>query len=336
MNRLFKFSVLLSFVFVLNACNESNNEPQPSEEDNPKVMILNEGGFLKGNASFDLYDKTEEALSEDVFFALNNRPLGDVLQSVVLSADKLYWVVNNSGKIEVTDKQGRSQASITGFTSPRYMAVMNGKGYVSDLFSGKIWVTDLMANKITDSILAPGWSEGIVATEGEVWVARPSFKSIYRIDISGNVLKDSIELSSGASELIADGKGNIWALCGGNSSNNVKASITQIRLSDRKILSEIFFDGQYPSRLRYHQGNVYFVVSGDVYRVAENASEAGIAWLSGVAAYGLEIDPQNGEVWIGNAKDFTGKSEVTVYSQQGDKLKTLQTGVATNGFLFLP
>lgn len=336
MNKLMKMSVLLlSSMFVFNACSDKNNDPEPDNETPERVLILNEGGFLKGNASIDVYNVEGNQLEEDVFFSKNNRPLGDVLQSVTVSGNQLYWIVNNSGKIEVTDQQLRSVGTITGFTSPRNMAVLNGKGYVTDLFSGKIWVTDLASAKITDSIVAPGWSEGILAAEGEIWVARPSQKYIYRIDVTLNTLKDSIELPSGASELVSDNKGNIWVLCGGNQANNVKASVVRIRLSDRTVIADLPFEGQYPSRLRYNAGMVYFVVGGEVFRVAEDASTAGLAWLSAASAYGLNIDPQTQNVWVGNARDFSGKSEVSVYDPQGNKIKSLETGVATNGFLFL-
>lgn len=86
----------------------------------------------------------------DVFKQANNKVLGDVLQSMSIINDKLYLVVNNSGKVEVLDKRNFiSISTIAGLRSPRYIeAVSSNKAYISDLYDKAITVIDLSNNSV--------------------------------------------------------------------------------------------------------------------------------------------------------------------------------------------
>ena len=61
---------------------------------------MNEGNFQLGNASVDVFDKTTGSISRSVFQSSNDRPLGDIAQSMLIDADTGYIVINNSGKVE--------------------------------------------------------------------------------------------------------------------------------------------------------------------------------------------------------------------------------------------
>ena len=66
------------------------------------------------------------------FLKCNGRPLGDVPNSMIINGYLAYIVVNNSGKIEVINRNSlESVATINGLISPRNMAVVNdNKAYV--------------------------------------------------------------------------------------------------------------------------------------------------------------------------------------------------------------
>ena len=81
----------------------------PAVDNNPDIIkehgvfIVNEGNYTWSNASVSFYNFVNGQYFEDVFDEVNNRPLGDVAQSIAVSNGKAYIVVNNSNKIEIVD-----------------------------------------------------------------------------------------------------------------------------------------------------------------------------------------------------------------------------------------
>ena len=63
------------------------------------VFVLNEGNFQFSNASLSFYDPEADTVANNLFYKANNAPIGDVGQSLALSEEKLYIVVNNSNYI---------------------------------------------------------------------------------------------------------------------------------------------------------------------------------------------------------------------------------------------
>lgn len=330
---LFLWPLLLAGV--CSSCSESPENELVENIEGRIIYVLNEGGFQKGNASIDAYNPESKQIQSGRFFQKNNRPLGDVLQSVQNWNNQLCWVVNNSGKIEITDAKLGSVATITGMTSPRYMAILSNKAYVTDLFSNYIWVVDLSAASIIDSIAVSGWTEGIATDNaGQVWFTRPSSAFIYKIDPSSNGITDSIEVSAGAYELVKDEAGNFWVLCSGNSTNSIKPALCSVNPSTKEVGWRSDFDGEYPSKLRFNAGNVYFLMGGKVYVKKDAGNKLEMLSEEISSAYGLGIDPMTKEIYVSDAKDFNMASEVHVYNAAGQLKNSFSTGVATNGFLF--
>lgn len=330
---LFLWPLFLAGVF--SSCSENPEEDLVENLEGRRIYVLNEGGFQKGNASIDLYNPESNQVLSGRFFQKNNRPLGDVLQSVQKWNEKLCWVVNNSGKMEITDADLNSVSTISGMTSPRYMAILTNTAYVSDLFSNFIWVVDLNAGRITDSIAVSGWTEGILADDdGQVWFARPSSSFIYKIDPSSNKIIDSIEVAVGTQELTKDEVGNLWVLCSGNSTNNIKPAVCRVDPISKTVGQKQELDGSYPSKLRFHNGSVYFLMGGKVY-VGDEAGNNFRSFSDEISsAYGLEIDPKTNDVYVSDAKDFQMASDVHIYDASGQLKKSFTSGVASNGFLF--
>src|SRR6056297_456955 len=92
------------------------------------VFISCEGNFMYGNGSLSFYNTQTGMVTNRVFYARNNAPLGDVVQSLASHGSFMYVVVNNSGKIYVVDQETvEFRGVIKGLTSPRYIHFLSGE-----------------------------------------------------------------------------------------------------------------------------------------------------------------------------------------------------------------
>ena len=102
------FFLLNACVFLVSLLVSCKKETPPDDNDidittSHGVFIVNEGNFQWSNASITYYNFSNNDYKEDIFKDVNNRPLGDVAQSVCIYNGKAYIVVNNSNKIEIVN-----------------------------------------------------------------------------------------------------------------------------------------------------------------------------------------------------------------------------------------
>lgn len=165
------YVVIGLIILALGSCTKDYEDYGPKLVDDnieipveSSVIVLNEGNFMFGNGSISLLDENTETVGNEVFKSVNGFPLGDVPQSMIIHDTLGYIVVNNSSKIEVVDGQFKSKRTITGFNSPRHMAIIKEQpltAWVTDLYADKIWEVNLDSGMINGSVNAPGWSENI-------------------------------------------------------------------------------------------------------------------------------------------------------------------------------
>lgn len=85
------------FSILLLACTKENATPEP---DNGKyesgVMVINEGPFGSGTGTLDFYNRVTNTYETNIFEKVNNRPLGNIVQSYSKNANMGFVVVNNA------------------------------------------------------------------------------------------------------------------------------------------------------------------------------------------------------------------------------------------------
>ncbi|NCP46592.1 MAG: hypothetical protein GW818_09295, partial [Flavobacteriales bacterium] len=225
MRLLFGYSIL-SLLLILFSCKKEEVGPQCKNcIENPiipnsdnKILIINEGNFGFGNASISLYNPTSNILNNNVFQQANNYPLGDVAQSAVLFENKLYIVVNNSGKIEVVNKDTyTSIATITSLISPRHILPINSsKAYVSNIFSNQIQILNLSNNSISGSITtASNWTEEMLLFNDTAYVCDMKNNNLLLINTTNDQLIDSVKMGVQPNSIVIDKNNKFWILCDG-------------------------------------------------------------------------------------------------------------------------
>ncbi|HSG67786.1 MAG TPA: DUF5074 domain-containing protein, partial [Bacteroidales bacterium] len=96
--------MVMAGAMTLNACKKEEDKTINVKPDN-RVFIVNEGPFMTGSGSLDVYYRDTEELVNDAFKKVNGFELGNLVQSVAVHNNKVYIVVNNANRIEVASKE---------------------------------------------------------------------------------------------------------------------------------------------------------------------------------------------------------------------------------------
>lgn len=321
----------------ITGCKKDEN-PTNNDFTGNGTFIICEGGYGAGNARLDFYHKTGDSLQTNIFQKVNGIPLGDIFQSMLINNDRAFLVVNNSGKIEVVDpKDMTSKGTITGLTSPRYVCFTgNTKAYVSDLFSGNISIINTTNLNIESTISLPGWSEEMLNDNGKIWVTN-GMKD-YTYILQNNAVVDSVNVGYGSTSIRKDNSGKIWILTGGNyPPNTINSKISRVNPTTNAVEWDYEFASFGASKLRTNADKsvLYFLYDGKVYRKnADNSTPSEFISLTGKQFYGMNVDPSNGNIWLGDAGDFSSAGTVYVYNSASTQLKSFTTGVAPTDFVF--
>lgn len=325
-----RYLLILSLALLWAGCEKEQETPDPipTEPLGQGVFILNEGNFMAGNASLSYLDTQSGQVMHGLFQQANNESLGDVLQSMIIHQERAYLVVNNSGKIEVTDPESMDRVgTINGFVSPRYMLGVNEqKAYVTDLFGNSITVVDLVGNAISGGIAVGGWTEELAIFAGQVVVAGAGSGYLYFLDPQTDVLTDSLYLGASPSRLRIDAEGHLWVLCSGSWDGSENPKLVRIR-PQRTGMKEAFplpEANSYYSRLDISaDGRSLFVLGQDVWMMdLGQKNPAFELWIEsgGMTFYGLSVSPFDDRLYLTDAVDFVQRGTLMVYSETGQAL----------------
>ncbi len=305
------------------------------------VFILNEGNFQSANGSIDFLFRNGDSLQSNVFANINNRPLGDVVQSMTQVGDELYVVVNNSQKIEVLNATDfTSVGAITGFTSPRVLqAVSDEKAYVTDLFSGKLSIVNLKSRTITGTINLPGGSEGMLFYNGVVYVGNAS-PYLYLLNPNSDQIIDSIAVAAGGNSLVLDPNNKIWLLSSGDYFTGAAGGLARINPATKTVEQSFDFTADdFPGDLRLTRDKTALLyLNGGLFKMGLTDNELpATAYVpaNGRSFNALGVDPVTGEVFVGDAKDYVQRGTIFRYPASSNvAIDSFQTGLIPGDFFF--
>lgn len=152
--RLFCAVLMLS----LSACEYEDDFPAGVGEGNIEAIVLNEGRIGTNMGAISVLYRNG-MVSPDVFRVVNNRPLGDVAQSITMIHGNYFIALNNSKKIEIVNSQTfKSEGTIlyTQAGLPRQIvAVSDTTAIVSDLLSNNVSGVDLPSQLVRIRTVPP-------------------------------------------------------------------------------------------------------------------------------------------------------------------------------------
>jgi YVTN family beta-propeller protein len=279
---------------------------------------------------------------EDLYQQVNGHPLGDVCQSLYLGSDKIYVVVNNSGKVEVLDRRSfKVITSINNLKSPRYfLPVSNNKAYVTDLYANAISIVDLTENIVTGQINCTGWTEDLLLIYGKVYVSNMLNNKIYIINSATDELEDSINVGYAPNSLKEDKYGKIWVLCGGDIQLKKRASLHKINPVNKQVELSLNFpddkDAPFKLGINFTKDTLYYI-NKKIYRmpVTANSIPNEVFIDNGTSNfYAIGIEPFTGIIYVADAVDYVQRGLIYRFKPNGSLINTFRAGIIPGNFYF--
>jgi hypothetical protein len=337
-NRITRLLIVISIFY---ACKPPAREadPLPGLLESG-IFVVNEGNFQSGNGGVSFYDSINNTVTQDIFYLKNNKPAGDVCQYLTYYQNQFYLVVNNSNKIEVLNNDFVGTKTITGFTSPRYIAfAANTKGYVTDLYAKGVSVLNTSTQNIEKKISINYWTEELLNYKDTIYVTSPESRYLYLIDGKSELLKDSIDIGFGSSSIALDNNNYLWILCSGKQSLSILPSLVCINPQTREIVRTINAASYsiFPSKLIFNRtNNCMYWIENDICKIdTDNAASTKevIIPASGKTFYGLGIKSSNGDIVVSDAGDFSQRSTIYIYTKNGLERNSFKAGLISGNFL---
>ncbi len=356
MKMIRKINYLLFLSLFLFACEKDEitqeEEQQQEEEIQPRgdydlgLLITNEGPFGTGTGTITYVSEDYQTVNQAIYNAVNGEDLGNIVQSVSFKEDVAYVVVNNSSRIVVVNRYTFEKQAVieTGLDQPRYMAVVDDTGYVTnwgDPFNNDddfIAVIDLTTNTVTTTIPVVFGPENIIYTAGKLYVAHQGGygqnDKITVINPADNSIIATIDVGD-VPQSLAVIAGDLVVLCSGKPSwadVETAGSIVTVNTSSNTIEQTISFPNttDHPSNLAHENSDIYYMLNGGVYSMDIAAGVLPDTPLFTSTAtefyYGLTVN--NGKLYIADAGDFQSNGILKVYDlSTNQEIESIETGL---------
>lgn len=325
------------------------------------VFVINEGNYTYANSSLTFYDPEMDTVANNLFYRVNGAPIGDVGQSLTLLDGKLYLVVNNSNYIYKVDAgtlvcDTTQPYMLTDFISPRYMLpVAPNKAYVSDLSSRELWIVNPQDMTHNGSISMGKSTETMVQVGNELYVTNwsraylPGMENntVQVVDINNDIKVADITVGMEPNGMVVDKDGFVWVLCEGDSydlSANVPSTLWRIDPRTKtSTLVKSFEEQALCLDIDPAGQNLYYIYGGD-WTVGGDLRRFNIETLSqdesfvieseGRMFYKIAVNPENGDIYLTDAKTYVQNGTVYRYSFDGVLLSSFDAGICPGKMVF--
>jgi len=340
------FSMVLAVMVI--ACNNDDEKPKGQYEHG--AFIVNEGGF-SSNGSISFYNRTSSEIEQNILKLNANNFAGTFAQSLTFKDDKGYLVLNGDNKIAIVDANTfESLGTIADATivAPRYIEVVNNKAYISvagpydanfSLIDSYVLVYDLSTNSVVKKINTDEGTENLLYNGNYLFASNYNYgasNTLAVINPADNSLVKQITLSGGPSGMVTDANGKLWVICSGFTSGKL------YRINPSSLAVEVTIDlataPQADLAITPDKQNIVYAVGKSVYKLPITSTVAPTQPLfvasSVTAFYSFNVDPDNGDIWVGDALDYSSPGKAYIYTSTGAAKSNIATGISVGQFVF--
>jgi DNA-binding beta-propeller fold protein YncE len=354
-----RISVILSCLLVMLMVSCKPEDPVIPEPVSigKGVFVINEGSFTNGGSTLTFYNPEMDTVANHLFYRANNGAvLGDTGQSLALIDGKLYIVVNNSNYIYKVDANTivcdtTQPYMLTDFYSPRYMHVVNPeKAYVSDIVGSDLWIVNPKDMTHTGTIQMGKPTETMVQVGQEVYVTNWSNyycptvdnNTVQVVDVNNDVKVAEITVGKEPNGMVVDKNNMVWVLCEGAVWTEEAQEPTLWRIdpmTKQAVIVASFdpYEGVMNLAIDPTGTYLYYFRDNAVRRVNIDSpdTEDSFAILAEDRNfYKIAVDPNNGDIYVSDAKAYTIEGSVYRYSSDGVLLSSFEAGICPGFMLF--
>lgn len=337
--------VCLIVAFLLTGCSEKKSNTK-IDETSKVLYVLNQGAFMMVDASLSVIDRDSLTIRNDLFYDMNGRQIGDILQSATLIDDKLYLVVNNSQKIEIIHPQTYlSMATVTtpDGSSPRYLVNgLNNSYYVTDLYSSNLYKYSTITNALEKTITVGSNPDGIAVIENYAYIALSGFgtgKKVIVLELFKDEIEKQITVNDNPVKVI-EADDMIWVVSIGayndfaDPNDDTPGAIQMIDPITKTVAKKYEFEG-HPGDFTIDSKNKYIYITYNGLKRLDYSGQtiSDPEHLKDESYYGLFYDEDTERLYAADAGNFSQKGRIDIFDKDMNIIKSLNTGVAPGGFL---
>jgi len=323
---------LIAFFF---SCTKDHNPPPVPPVVTTGLFVLNQGIYGANNTMLTYYDFGTKTPTTDYFKNVNAFGLGDTGSDFIIYGGKVYIVMNVSGYVAVANSLTARFMDTIDFKNagvnrgPENVVAAGNKVFVSST-DGTVAVIDTTTLTIQKFITVGSNPAQMAVSGNNLYVSNTggfsnSFDStVSIIDLNSLTETGKITVGINPGSLAIDNSGNIFVVCTGDY-GAITPSLVKVSLTTDKVIKTV---DSAVGTIRYFN-NALYTTGGYL-----GAANVGILNPDNLAAvrpsfiidgtaivnpYGLDIDPANGDVYVGDAKDYVSSGEVFCFDKNGNK-----------------
>ena len=217
MNKI-RLIILLVVAFVITSCDAVNNVTAPADLEGGSSTYM----FVAGEGSFSTPNTGTISMIDEFGSVQILDEVGNTVHAVEVYGDKLLVSINGDQKILIYDistmgleynseilMDGQSPRDIQVIDNKAYIATWNPDWYVYPTIAGFIKVLDLVTFEVEGSIEVGIMPEGMIYSDGYLWVANSGESSVSKVDITSNSVILTYEVGSGP-QFLSELNGDIY------------------------------------------------------------------------------------------------------------------------------
>ncbi|MDR2121915.1 MAG: YncE family protein [Flavobacteriaceae bacterium] len=330
------------------------------------LYILSEGNMGSNKASLDYFDYSTGIFTNNIYGKVNPSvalSLGDVGNDIQIYGSKMYAVINLSNYVEVMDAKTSEHLGQIEIPNCRYITFDKGYAYVSSYSGaaqpnntvlGTINKIDTVSLKIVGEATVGYQPEEMAVVNNKLYVANSGGYTPESYDNTVSVLSlnpfqelKKITVGSNLWRVRKDKNNKIWVTSRGNYSD-IKPFVVVIDPKsdtiEKTIHTTVTNFGFYEDNL-YYYGTDYdnnFKAVNSYGIIDINAKEVTSSHFINesmkskiVVPYGIIINPVNGDIFIGDAIDYTVPGKVYCLDKNGNLKWERTVGVSPGHFAFV-
>jgi hypothetical protein len=356
-------TLLLAFTaFLFNTgCQETPTDNNPiSPAGSRAVFILCEGTWGGDNSTITRYDQKSGTFIQDYFgFANPGLRLGDLADHMAIWGDKCFIAVSTTKTIEAIDlKTGKSlgRLILQGDRQPRKICIVNDStGYVTDYNQHSVVRFDTRKLTVLNEVKVGPAPEGIVYFTGQLFVANSGAGDLMATDPDAGTV---FVLDEQTMQLVAKLKPgpNVYELAINKEHRKLYAKYHHLYSKPDSLGGIVEYElltlkptNSWRDRVSSMARSMDFSVTGDTLYYINDKGVAMIDLSSRAIIkdylvnptpaefwYSISVSPVDGNIWIGNAKNYQVNGEILVYqpAPMPIKLNSFASGIIPNTILF--